>query len=126
MQDTKNSRRAFFIDAAKILTTVAVAPTVLNSVFSSVSFAEEKRRGKAPAAGGGPVMVDPADGVAKAVKYVEDATKSPESKGNKCATCGFYKKSAMKDGKEVGTCTLFAGKAVYSTAWCASWNKKQS
>jgi hypothetical protein len=69
-------------------------------------------------------MVDPNDQVAKAVKYVEDFKKSPDSKGNHCQTCGFYTKKEVRGGKEVGTCTIFAGKMVYSNSWCGSWNKK--
>jgi CxxC motif-containing protein len=69
-------------------------------------------------------LVDPNDPVAKAVKYVEDAKKSADSKGNACASCGFYAKKEVRNGKEVGTCTIFAGKLVQGQGWCGSWNKK--
>lgn len=69
-------------------------------------------------------MVDPKDGVSKAVGYVEDAKKAPNSKGNDCANCNFYAKKEMRDGKEVGTCLIFAGKYVYAKAYCNSWAKK--
>ncbi|MDG0818248.1 high-potential iron-sulfur protein [Bdellovibrio svalbardensis] len=125
MMDNKMNRRGFFTTVAKIAGIAAIAPAALNAVFSSEANAQEKRRGSAPAAaGGGMPMVDPNDAVAKAVKYVEDFKKSAESKGNHCVTCGFYAKKEVKAGKEVGTCTIFAGKLVYANAWCASWNKK--
>jgi hypothetical protein len=121
----KLNRRAFFARAAQITGLAIIAPTVVSSLISSKVSAQEKRRGAAPAAGGGALpLVDPNDSVAKAVKYVEDHNKSAESKGNHCATCGFYTKKEMRSGKEVGTCTIFAGKVVLANAWCASWNKK--
>jgi len=124
------NRREFFKVAASIAGVTVVAPTVLNGVFSSKAGAEEKRRkaaptgGTNPAAAGSMPMVDPNDSVAKAVKYVEDNTKAADAKGNKCATCGFYAKKEDRNGKEVGTCTIFAGKLVVGNGWCASWNKK--
>lgn len=121
------NRRGFFASLVKATGLLALAPTVLTSVFSSTANAQ-KKRSQTPATTGGKTampMVDPNDGAAKAVKYVEDFKKSPESKGNKCATCGFYGKKETRDGKEVGTCTIFPEKLVYANAWCLSWNKKQ-
>lgn len=127
MMDNNMNRRGFFSTLVKITGLAALAPAVLTSVFSSTAEAQ-KKRGAAPAqgaaTGGALPMVDPNDSTAKAVKYVEDHNKSPEAKGNHCATCGFYAKKEMRNGKEVGTCTIFAGKLVYANAWCASWNKK--
>lgn len=124
MQNNMN-RRGFFKAMASIAGITVAAPAVLNAIFSSRATAEERRRaGAAPAAGGAMPMVDPNDSVAKAVKYVEDHTKAADSKGNKCATCGFYAKKEDRNGKEVGTCTIFAGKLVVGNGWCASWNKK--
>ncbi|MGZ3768895.1 MAG: high-potential iron-sulfur protein [Bdellovibrio sp.] len=120
---SKMNRRDFFSAVVKIAGVAAVAPTVLASVFTSKAYAQ-KKRGEAPAAGGAMPMVDPKDPQAKSLQYTEDAKKSPNSKGNKCATCGFYTKKETRNGKEVGTCTIFTGKLVYSDAWCASWNKK--
>lgn len=125
MMDNKMNRRGFFTAVAKIVGVAAVAPAALSAVFSSEAKAQEKKRGSAPAAAGGAMpMVDPNDAVAKAVKYVEDFKKSPDAKGNHCATCGFYVKKEVKAGKEVGTCTIFAGKLVYANGYCGSWNKK--
>ncbi|WP_347358823.1 high-potential iron-sulfur protein [Bdellovibrio sp.] len=127
MIETKMNRRGFFSTLAKITGVAVVAPAALSAVFSSTAEAQ-KKRGGAPAAGGaaagGMPMVDPNDSVAKAVKYVEDFKKAPEAKGNDCMGCGFYAKKEMRNGKEVGTCTIFAGKLVYGQGWCASWNKK--
>ncbi|WP_291516209.1 high-potential iron-sulfur protein [Bdellovibrio sp. ArHS] len=124
MIENKMNRRGFFSTLIKVTGVAVIAPTVLNSVFSSAAQAQKKRGGAAPAAGGGMPMLDPNDSVAKAVKYVEDYRKAPEAKGNHCATCSFYAKKETKNGKEAGTCTIFAGKLVYGEAWCASWNKK--
>lgn len=124
--NSKMNRRSFFSAVVKVTGVAAVAPAFLASLFSSKAEAQ-KKRGEAPAAAGGAMpMVDPNDSVAKAVKYVEDNKKSPEAKGNKCSTCGFYglQKKEMRNGKEVGTCTIFAGKMVPAEGWCASWNKK--
>lgn len=124
MNEIKMNRRGFFSGLAKIAGVAVVAPTALQALFSTAN-AQEKRRGSAPAAGGAQMpLVDPKDPVAKAVKYVEDAKAAPDAKGNNCANCGFYKKTGTQNGKEVGSCTIFAGKVVYAQAWCASWNKK--
>lgn len=122
MENTNTSRRRFFAQLIGMTGVIAIAPALLK--LSSAS-AQEKRRSAAPAAGGGAApLVDAKDPVAKAVKYAEDYKKVPEAKGNHCATCGFYKKTETRGGKEVGTCTIFAGKVVLADAWCASWNKK--
>jgi hypothetical protein len=69
-------------------------------------------------------LVDGKDATAKAVKYVEDFKKAPQAKGNHCGTCSFYKKIEARNGKEVGTCLIFAGKYVFAEAYCNSWAKK--
>lgn len=109
MIDQKTSRRGFFINMAQLTGAALLAPIFFKGVA--------KAEGALP-------LVDPKDGVASAVKYVEDAKKAKDAKGNTCANCGFYKKVEMRNGKEVGTCTIFAGKVVYGPGWCASWNKK--
>lgn len=121
--ENKMNRRGFFTAALKVVGLAAVAPAALNAVLTSRANAQEKRRGESGGGTSAP-MVAPNDSVAKAVKYVEDAKKSPEAKGNKCSNCGFYSKKEVKGGKEVGTCTIFAGKMVYGDGFCASWNKK--
>jgi len=96
------------------------APVILKSALAN---AEESRRSKST--GGALPMLDTKDSTAVAVKYVENAAKSTTSKGNKCATCSFYGKKENRNGKEVGTCTIFQGKLVYGNGFCNSWNKKQ-
>ncbi len=119
------NRRGFFTRLAQITGAAVVAPVLLKSVFTSTAQAEQKRpsrpaAGDAKKEGGAAAFVDPNDPAAKAVGYVSDASKSPNSKGNHCATCGFYTK---KDG-DSGTCTIFQGKLVHANAFCNSWNKK--
>jgi len=63
-------------------------------------------------------LIAESDPVAKAVKYVEDATKVKESEGNRCDTCSLY---TGKDGATQGGCTIFKGKQVKAAGWCASW-----
>lgn len=122
MMENKMNRRGFFSTLVKITGVAVVAPAALSAVFSSTAEAQKKRGGGA--ADAGMPMVDPNDSVAKAVKYVEDAKKAADAKGNNCINCGFYAKKEVRGGKEVGTCTIFAGKLVYGQGWCASWNKK--
>ncbi len=69
-------------------------------------------------------MLDPKDGTAQAIKYVEDYKKVPAAKGNHCANCSFYAKKEMRNGKEAGTCIIFPGKYVYGNGYCNSWAKK--
>jgi hypothetical protein len=123
------NRRQFFVRFAQLGAAVVVAPLAVRGLLTSTAEAEQKRParpGAAPAvpAGGPAPMVDPNDATAKAVGYVEDHTKSPNAKGNQCATCGFYAKKDTRSGKEAGSCTIFAGKEVYAIAFCNSWNKK--
>ncbi len=117
--------------------------TLLGSVVSSVTQAEEKRRArggdkKADAAAAGPLgypLVSSSDATAKAVNYVEkhadlkDAKLKTERQGTAwdkqfCNNCSFYKEVGTKDGKKAGTCTIFANKLVVDQGWCSSWNKK--
>jgi hypothetical protein len=69
-------------------------------------------------------LVTADDATAKALKYVSDASKSPDAKpGSKCANCALYQGAA---GSAQGGCLLFPGKAVKSTGWCSSWTAKAS
>jgi hypothetical protein len=63
-------------------------------------------------------LIAESDPVAKAVKYVEDATKVKEAEGNRCDTCSLY---TGKDGATQGGCQIFKGKQVKAAGWCASW-----
>ena len=56
---------------------------------------------------------------AKAVKYVEDATKAKGAvKGSTCANCALYQGHS---GAPTGPCQIFAGKTVKAGGWCSSW-----
>ena len=64
-----------------------------------------------------------ADPTAKALDYVEDASKSTNPKhkaGDSCANCQFY--SGGPTG--YGPCALFPGKSVNAKGWCVSHSPK--
>ena len=68
-----------------------------------------------------------ADPTAKALGYVEDASKVDKAKfpsykaGAHCATCNFFQGKA---GDAYGPCQIFPGKAVAGKGWCASHSPK--
>lgn len=67
--------------------------------------------------------VTDADPTAKALAYVEDASKSTNPKrkpGDDCANCQFYSGGASG----YGPCALFPGKAVNAKGWCVSHSPK--
>ena len=67
--------------------------------------------------------VTDADPTAKALGYVEDASKTTNPKhkpGDDCANCQFY--SGGPTG--YGPCALFPGKSVSSKGWCVSHSPK--
>ncbi|MDD2808805.1 high-potential iron-sulfur protein [Rhodoferax sp.] len=69
-------------------------------------------------------MVAETDGNAKALAYVEDATKSKNAKykaGSACGNCALFQGKA---GDAAGGCPLFAGKQVTAKAWCSAYAKK--
>jgi hypothetical protein len=73
--------------------------------------------GSARAADGPLVAED--DPAAKAVRYVEDATRAKgAARGSTCANCLQYQ---GKQGAQSGPCQIFPGKSVVAAGWCASW-----
>lgn len=69
--------------------------------------------------------VSESDPTAKALGYVEDASKTTNPKhkpGDACANCQFY--SGGPTG--FGPCQLFPGKAVSAKGWCISHTPKQA
>ncbi|HEX7817350.1 high-potential iron-sulfur protein [Dyella sp.] len=69
--------------------------------------------------------VMPTDPTAKALGYVEDASKSGDSKhkaGDSCSNCTFY--SGAQAG--YGPCQLFPGKSVSAKGWCVSHSPKKT
>jgi High potential iron-sulfur protein len=62
------------------------------------------------------------DPVAKALQYVDDASKAPGAKpGSKCANCKNYQGAA---NSTQGGCLIFPGKSVKASGWCLSWVAK--
>lgn len=56
---------------------------------------------------------------AKAVKYVEDASKAQGAlPGSTCANCALYQGHSGAPG---GPCQIFPGKQVKAAGWCSSW-----
>jgi High potential iron-sulfur protein/TAT (twin-arginine translocation) pathway signal sequence len=69
--------------------------------------------------------VTEADPTAKALAYVEDASKSTNAKykaGDDCANCQFY--TGGPTGR--GPCQLFPGKSVNAKGWCVSHTPKKA
>lgn len=65
------------------------------------------------------------DPTAKALGYVEDASKTTDAKhkaGDMCSNCQFY--SGGPTG--YGPCQLFPGKAVNAKGWCVSHSPKKA
>lgn len=68
--------------------------------------------------------VSESDPTAKALDYVEDASKSKNPKhkpGQVCANCQFF---GGKGTSGYGPCQLFPGKAVNAKGWCVSHTAK--
>jgi hypothetical protein len=71
--------------------------------------------------------LDPGDPTAKALGFVNDASKVdakayPTFKpGQKCGTCAQYQGKA---GDATAACTIFAGKSVPQGGWCQVWAQK--
>ena len=69
--------------------------------------------------------VSESDPTAKALGYVEDATKTTNAKykaGDDCTNCQFY--TGGPTGR--GPCQLFPGKSVNAKGWCVSHTPKKA
>jgi len=105
------SRRSFIALAG------VTGAAVLVGIRPALSFAQ----------GGAQPHVAESDPTAKALGYVEDASKVDKTKfpafkpGAHCATCNFYQGKA---GDEYGPCQIFPGKSVAAKGWCASHSPK--
>lgn len=69
--------------------------------------------------------LSPSDPTAKALSYVEDASKADSAKrkaGTDCSNCMFY--SGGPTGR--GPCQLFPGKSVNAKGWCVSYSPKKA
>jgi hypothetical protein len=71
--------------------------------------------------------LDPNDPTAKALAFVNDATKvdasaNPTFKaGQKCSTCAQYQGKASDP---TAACNIFAGHSVPAGGWCKVWAAK--
>jgi hypothetical protein len=64
-------------------------------------------------------LVTADDPTAKALKYVDDASKASGAKpGSHCANCALYQGAT---NSKQGPCAIFPGKQVKAAGWCASW-----
>jgi len=69
-----------------------------------------------------PPLVSADDATAKALKYVNDVSKTPDAKpGSNCGNCSLYQGAG---GSAQGGCLLFPGKSVKAAGWCSSWTVK--
>jgi hypothetical protein len=69
-------------------------------------------------------LVTADDPTAKALKYVDNASKAADAKpGSKCGSCALYQGAG---GSTQGPCAIFPGKQVKAGGWCASWSPKKA
>jgi hypothetical protein len=103
MTEHRSSRRRFLVQAA-------VAATALPLVARMVGQPAQAALAKLP-------LDNPQ---AKALGYVEDASKTTNAAhkpGSVCGNCQFFTAAT-------GGCALFAGFAVSPKGWCSAWAKK--
>ncbi|HEX2791870.1 MAG TPA: high-potential iron-sulfur protein [Steroidobacteraceae bacterium] len=73
-----------------------------------------------PAAAAALPLISEQDPAAKAVHYVEDASRAKDAaSGADCSNCSLYGAAA---GAAQGSCSLFPGKLVKAAGWCSSWS----
>ena len=118
------NRRKFFGVLGQAVGVLVFSNSIFKGISNVAQAADTAAKTNSGGAGAELPMLDPKDTLASAVKYVEDAKKSPASKGNQCSKCLFYAAKGKKNKKDVGTCTIFQGKLVYANAYCNSFNKK--
>jgi len=113
MKSEKLSRRQLL---GATLLSLPVIPVVVETAFAQVK----------PTAGAPPVL-SPNDPAAKALGYIEDATKvdkkaNPNHKPEQ--NCGNCLQWADKNRKApLAKCNLFPGKLVKNSGWCKVWVK---
>lgn len=103
MSDHLTSRRRFLIQAG-----VAAVSLPLLGALSSTAKAQALKK----------LTADNAQ--AKALGYVDDATKTTNAAhkaGSTCSNCQFFTASS-------GACQLFPGYSVSAKGWCSAWAKK--
>lgn len=105
------SRRRFLTIA---VVAAATAPVALHSLNAEA----------APPAPAALPKLSPTDATAKALGYVEDATKAKHAAfkpGSDCANCNFFKGAK---GAASGPCTIFPKNTVVAKGWCSAYAKK--
>lgn len=102
---TDPSRRTLLKKLAVGISLIPIAELKIGQVFAA----------EAP-------LVTADDPTAKALKYVDNASKASGAKpGSKCANCMLYQGAA---GSTQGPCQIFVGKQVKAAGWCSSWTAK--
>jgi len=103
MSENRVTRRRFLVQAA-------VAATALPLLGAMAAPASAAALPKLPLT----------NAQAKALSYIEDASKTKNAArkpGSTCANCQFFTAAT-------GACTLFAGFSVAPKGWCSAWAKK--
>lgn len=106
-----------------LIKTLAFAAPVV-ALLPRIAFAQK----------GGLTPLSEQEPLAKAMKYVVDASKAEPMRTDKttfCSNCSKYNKcapadTACKPGPKtaaVAPCEIFAGKTVAKAGWCLSWTK---
>ncbi len=117
------------IKRRSLLQTLVLAP--LAFVLPQISIAADKAAAAAPAN-----ALGEAEPLAKAMRYVADASKAGPERADKKANCYNCQKwnkcsaadAACKPGSKEAAyapCEIFAGKAVAKNGWCMSWAKAE-
>ena len=103
MTEHRPSRRRFLLQAAVAATTLPILATMARQPA-------EAALAKLP-------LDNPQ---AKALGYVEDASKTTNAAhkaGSSCSNCQFFTAAT-------GACALFSGFSVAPKGWCSAWAKK--
>ena len=103
MSEHRVTRRRFLVQAAVAATALPLLATMA-----------------APASAAPLPKLPLTNAQAKALGYVEDASKTTNAAhkaGSACANCQFFTAAT-------GACTLFAGFSVAPKGWCSAWAKK--
>jgi hypothetical protein len=116
LQMSSNSRREFFKNFLGLAGAVFLAPALL----SSTAKAEQKRRPKPGAGGGGDELADPTKDMAKTLGYKHKS----DQPGKECKNCQLFTAAGKKGSDDVGKCAVIPGKLVKASGYCNSWSKK--
>ena len=105
-QTTPSSRRRFLKLAGGAVAAFAVLGSLPRRVWAAL-----------------PHLTIENNATAKALNYVEDATKAvaPHQPGQDCAACVHYQ---GKPGETYGPCAIFPGFDVHAKGWCAGFQAK--